>query len=469
MNRPVPAQRVTRRNRRHTELFLVLLGAAITVAAYSLASLGRFASLPADVVPFLAFVVGLVLIAHIATRILAPSADQILLPVAGLLNGIGWVFIARLNSDLAGLQATWTMLGVGAYIGTLLVIRRSRVLEAYLYTALAAGIALLLLPLFPVIGQSINGSRIWVSIGPVNFQPGEFAKLALAVFFAGYLVRKRELLALTTFRIGPLRFPEPRHLAPVVVAWLVSLLVMVLERDLGSSLLFFLLFLVVLWVATERVTYLLTGLAMFSVGAWIAFRMFGHVRVRVDAWLDPWADPRGGGFQVIEAAFGMASGGLTGAGPGRGDPDRVPIAETDFIFATISEELGLLGGTAILIAYVLMIGSGLRIAIRSHRVFDKLLAVGLTTLLGFQAFIIIGGVIRLMPLTGVTLPFVSYGGSSLLANYILLALLIRISDEVAATGLDNVNQNSDEAADSPTFSAVGAAPSQQVDTSIETP
>lgn len=405
------------------------MGGAITVAAYALASLGRFASLPADVVPFLGFVLGLVVVAHLATRFLAPQADQLLLPIAGLLNGLGWVFIARLNTDLASLQATWTMLGVVAYIGTLLVVRRSRTLEAYLYTALAAGVALLLMPLLPVVGQSINGSRIWVSFGPVNFQPGEFAKIALAVFFAGYLVRKRELLALTTFRIGPLSLPEPRHLGPVLAAWGVSLMVMVLERDLGSSLLFFLLFLVVVWVATERLTYLVTGLVMFAVGAWIAFQMFGHVRVRVDAWLDPWADARGGGFQVIEAAFGMASGGLTGSGPGLGDPDRVPIAETDFIFATISEELGLLGGTAVLIAYVLMIGSGLRIALQSTRVFDKLLAVGLTSLLGFQAFIIIGGVIRLLPLTGVTLPFVSYGGSSLLANYVLLGLLMRISDE----------------------------------------
>lgn len=446
MNRPATGLAQTGRRRRNTELFLVVFAVGITMLAYVLASLGRFASIPANVGPFLALVLGLVVVAHLATRVLAPQADQLLLPLAGLLNGIGYVFIARLDNDLAALQATWTFLGVAAYIGTLLVIRRSRLLEAYRYTFLFAGVALLLLPLAPVIGQSINGSRIWVSIGPINFQPGEFAKIALAIFFAGYLKNTRELLSLTTFKVGPLSLPEPRHLAPLLAAWGVSLLVMVAEKDLGSSLLFFLLFLVVVWVATERLTYLVTGMALFLGGAVVAWRIFGHVQVRVDAWLDPWQDPRGGGFQVIEAAFGIASGGLTGAGPGLGDPGRVPIAESDFIFATISEELGLLGGTAILITYILMIGSGLRIALRADEPFAKLLAVGLTTLLGFQAFIIIGGVIRLLPLTGVTLPFVSYGGSSLLSNYVLLAILMRISNDVASSGLDSVTPESVPAA-----------------------
>lgn len=446
VNRPATGLAQTGRRRRNTELFLVVFAVGITMLAYVLASLGRFASIPANVGPFLALVLGLVVVAHLATRVLAPQADQLLLPLAGLLNGIGYVFIARLDNDLAALQATWTFLGVAAYIGTLLVIRRSRLLEAYRYTFLFAGVALLLLPLAPVIGQSINGSRIWVSIGPINFQPGEFAKIALAIFFAGYLKNTRELLSLTTFKVGPLSLPEPRHLAPLLAAWGVSLLVMVAEKDLGSSLLFFLLFLVVVWVATERLTYLVTGMALFLGGAVVAWRIFGHVQVRVDAWLDPWQDPRGGGFQVIEAAFGIASGGLTGAGPGLGDPGRVPIAESDFIFATISEELGLLGGTAILITYILMIGSGLRIALRADEPFAKLLAVGLTTLLGFQAFIIIGGVIRLLPLTGVTLPFVSYGGSSLLSNYVLLAILMRISNDVASSGLDSVTPESVPAA-----------------------
>lgn len=431
------AGRATKRRwnhpRRTTELTLILVGAIFTTGAYVLASLGRFASIPANVGPFLGIILGLFFAAHIATRMLAPRADSLLLALAGLLNGMGYVFIARLDDDLAAAQSTWTFLGIAAYVGTLVVVRETRMLERYRYTFLLGGLILLLLPLVPGFGRTVNGARIWVSAGPISFQPGEFAKIALAIFFAGYLVAKRELLRGATIKVGPLELPDPKHLAPVIAAWGVSIVVMVAERDLGTSLLFFLLFIVVLWVATERISYLATGLVMFMVGATAAWTQFDHVQVRIDAWLDPWADFNGGGYQVIQAAFSIANGGITGAGPGLGDPKRVPLAETDFIFATISEELGLLGATAVLMTYVLMIGSGLRTAIRAERTFAKLLAVGLTTLLGFQAFIIVAGVIRLLPLTGVTLPFVSYGGSSLLANYVLLALLMRISDETAET------------------------------------
>lgn len=417
------------KRRRNTELALLILSALVIVAAYVLAGLGRFASLPADLVPFLGFVLGLLLVAHLANRRLAPNANPVLLPVAGLLNGLGYVWIARLDEDLAGLQATWTMVGVGAYIATLLVIRRIEILERYKYTFLLIGLILLLLPLAPAIGREINGARIWVSFGPVNFQPGEFAKLALAIFFAGYLIEKRELLAMSTYRLGPLSLPEPRHFGPLLLAWGASLVVMVAEKDLGSSLLFFLLFIVMVWIATERVAFLFVGLILFAVGSVIAWSQFVHVQQRVDAWLDPWADPKGDGFQIIESLFALAHGGLAGTGPGLGNPERVPLIETDFIFAAIGEELGLVGATAILIAFVLMVGAGLRVALEATDSFAKLLAAGLTALLGFQAFIIIAGVIRLLPLTGVTLPFVSYGGSSLVANYVLIALLMRISDE----------------------------------------
>ncbi|MCB0997543.1 MAG: FtsW/RodA/SpoVE family cell cycle protein [Acidimicrobiales bacterium] len=419
------------RRPRTTELFLLLVVGVITVAAYALASLGRFAVLPANIVPFLGSILALLGVAHVATRRLAPKADPMLLPLAGLLNGLGYVFIARLDDDLAGLQSTWTAVGVAAFVGTLVVIRRARLLEQNRYTLMAVGIALLLLPLVPGIGQEINGARIWVSLGPVNFQPGEFAKIALAVFFAAYLVDKRELLSGAARKVLGMPFPEIKHFGPVLLAWGTSLVVMVAQKDLGSSLLFFLLFLVVLWVATERVAYLASGLALFAGGAVLAWSRFTHVQQRVDSWLDPWADRLGDGFQVTEAAFGLAHGGITGTGIGLGSPDRIPIVETDFIFAAIGEELGLLGATAVLCAYLLMIGSGLRIALRTDDHFEKLLATGLTALLGFQAFLIIGGVIRLLPLTGVTLPFVSYGGSSLVANYVLLALLLRISHESA--------------------------------------
>lgn len=426
-----PRRRLTviGRSRRSTELGLILLAVVVTSGAYVLASLAGEASLPANIGPFLAVVLALLGGAHLATRRLAPNADGMLLPIAALLNGLGYVFIARLDKDLAGLQATWTAVGIAAYVATLLVIRRTRTLERYRYTFMAIGLVLLVMPLVPVIGREINGARIWASIGPVNFQPGEFAKIALAIFFAGYLVEKRELLAMTTWRIGPVMLPDPKHLGPVLVAWGVSLVVMILEKDLGSSLLFFALFIVMLWVATERAAYLVVGFGLFGAGAWVAWTQFAHVQQRVTIWLDPWSDFGDDGFQIAQAMFAFAWGGVTGTGLGLGSQVRIPERETDFIFAVIGEELGLLGATVILVSYLLMVGAGLRIAVRADNAFEKLLATGLTTLVGVQAFIIIGGVTRLLPLTGITLPFVSYGGSSLLSNYVLLALLMRISDQ----------------------------------------
>ena len=281
----------------------------------------------------------------------------------------------------------------------------------------------------PGLGRTVNGARIWVRLGPVNFQPGEFAKVALAIFFAAYLVENRELLSLSTFRIGPLATPDPRHLGPLLLAWGTSMVVMVAERDLGSSLLFFALFIILVWVGTQRLIYPITGIALFAAGAAVSYQLFNHVRVRYITWLDPWPEASDGGFQVVQAWFALAWGGLTGTGPGLGDPDRVPAAPTDFIFVVIGEELGLVGATVVLMAFMVMVGSGLQVALRSENPFDKLLATGLTALVGVQSFIIIAGVIRLLPLTGVTLPFVSYGGSSLVANYVLLALLVRLSHE----------------------------------------
>ena len=417
--------------RRNTELGLIILAVVATGGAYTLAALGRTASIPADIGPFFAVVLGLLVIAHLATRRWAPNADATLLPLAALLNGLGYVFIARLDEDLAGLQAVWTAVGVAVFVVTLFVVRRTRDLDRLRYTAMFAGLALLLLPLVPFLGQNFRGARIWVSLGPINFQPGEFAKILLAVFFASYLVEKRELLGMATFGRGSLALPDPKHLGPIMLAWGASLLVMVFQRDLGTSLLFFTLFIVMLWVATQRASYLIVGFGLFGAGAYASFQAFSHVESRVDLWLDPWPERSGEGFQVVESWFALAFGGVTGTGPGLGQPDRIPIAETDFIFAVIGEELGLLGASLVLAAFTLFIGSGLRIAVAAENPFDKLLAVGLTTLIGVQAFIIIAGVTRLLPLTGVTLPFVSYGGSSLVANYVLLALLLRVSDETS--------------------------------------
>lgn len=414
-----------RTTRRSTEFGLVLLVVLITGAAYALAALGRTATLPANLLPFLVVILGLLTAAHFATRWLARSADGVLLPLAGFLNGIGYVFIARLDEDLAGLQAIWTAVGVAAFAGTLFIVRRARDLDRYRYTAAAVGIGLLLLPLLPGVGRNINGARIWVRFGPVSFQPGEIAKIALAIFFASYLVEKRDVLKEATW--GARR----RVFGPLLVAWGLTLVVMFFERDLGSSLLFFALFITMLWAATGRAGYLAVGGALFTTGAVVAYVLFAHVRQRVRIWIDPWPYAADQGYQIVQAMFAFGTGGAAGTGLSLGSPNRIPAAATDFIFAAVGEELGLLGTAAIVGCYLLMVGAGLRIAIRAERPFEQLLAAGLTAILGIQTFIIIGGVTRLVPLTGITLPFMSYGGSSLIANYVLLALLLRISDDSA--------------------------------------
>lgn len=418
--------------RRTTELGLMVMVVVIIAVSYVLASLGSESQIPANIIPFLVIVLVLLLAAHMAVRRLAPDADPILLPTVALLNGLGYVVIAGLNERLAAAQATWTAVAIAAFVGTLWFVKRPRDLERYRYTFAVVGLGLLLLPLVPGLGYDAgSGSRIWVQFGPINFQPGEVAKVALAIFFAAYLADQRELIATSQWRLGPLRLPHPKYLGPVLVAWAVTLLVMFYQKDLGSSLLFFALFVVMLWVATQRASFLVIGGGLFAAGALFAWRSFGHVRTRVDIWLDPWKDPSGSGFQVIQGLFAMASGGITGTGLGLGGDTRIPAAENDFIYAVMVQELGLAGGAIVLVAYLLVVGSGLRIAQQTEIAFDKLLATGLTLLVGLQAFIILGGVIRLLPLTGVALPFISYGGSSLVMNYVLLAILLRISDQTA--------------------------------------
>ncbi len=423
---PVSARLVKRR--RSTELTLIAMAAAITGVAYTLASLGANAAIPVKIGPFLVLLLILIGVAHVAVRLLAKGADGTLLPLAVLLHGIGYVMITRLDDRLAGLQSMWSLIAIAAFVATLLFVQRASDLARYKWILFFAGSILLLLPMVPGLGTSVGGARIWVKVGPLSFQPGEFAKLTLAVFFAGYLAERRELIAASTWKLGPLRIPELQYIAPILVAWGFAVLVMVGERDLGSSLLFFTLFVVMMWVATERVSYLIIGFMMFGVAAFAAWKMFGHVQTRVDIWLDPWADEYGKGFQIVQALYGIGDGGIVGTGLGRGSPDKVPEAQNDFIFAAIGEEMGLVGATSILMTYLLLIGAGLRVALRTDRTFEKLLATGLTTIVGVQAFIIIGGVIKVVPLTGITLPFVSYGGSSLLSNYILLAILLRLSD-----------------------------------------
>ena len=431
---------------------MLILAMLITGVGYVLVILSKQAEAASDIARefqlevggFMGIVVVLLLAAHIVVRMLAPFADGLLLPVAALLNGMGYVMISRLDEGLAASQAAWTFIGLGAFSMTLLAFPDPKRLAQYRYSLAVLGVGLLLLPLIPGLGIEINGARIWLRAGPFSIQPGEFAKIVLAGFLAGYLADKRELLTLTKRKLGPINIPDLKHFGPLLLAWGMALMVMIGQRDLGSSLLLFTLFVVMFYVATSKTAYVLIGLVMFSAGAYVSWLRFAHVQRRVDIWLDPFADPKGAGFQIAEATFSMSDGGITGTGLGQGTPGKVPFAPTDMIFAAFGEEMGLLGATAILVTFLFFVGTGFRVATNARSPFEQLLAAGLTALLGFQAFIIIGGIVRVLPLTGVTLPFVSYGGSSLISNYIILAILVRISHNStvqAAEELEEINRD----------------------------
>ena len=423
--------------RRRTELGLLVAAAIIIVAAYTLMILGNTAKVPADVVPLLIVMLVLGAVAHIANRIFVPDAVSVVLPIAFLLNGLGYVFILRIDLGLrqnyAPLQAAWTAGGVAAYVLTLIFIRRSRDLDRYRYIFLAGGVILLLLPLAPhPVGSTINGARLWVRFGNFQFQPVEVAKILLCIFFASYFAEKRELLTIPTARLGNRLVIDPRPLVPIVLAWAFAIGVMSLEDDIGFSALLFTLFIGLLWVTTGRTGYLVFGVVLFAAGAYVAGRYFTQTHIRVETWLDPWRiiPPNDPGLQLRRAWYALGSGGIGGQGLGLGfGAYEIPNSNTDSIFAVIGNEMGLLGSSMVVAAFLLLAGTGFRIAQAARSEFAKLTATGLTIIIGFQAFFIIGGVVRLLPLTGITLPFVSYGGSALIANYVLIALLMRISDE----------------------------------------
>lgn len=424
-----PSSGPTDTRQRSDELLLLVLVAMLAAGGYVLTLLAERTDLTSSLAPRLAAVGVLFVAAHMAVRKYAPRADATLLPLAALLNAIGFIFVARLDEELAAAQTVWTGVGIATFILALVVVKEARSLERYRYTFALIGIFTLLMPMLPGIGREVNGARLWVRLGPVNFQPGEVAKVVLVIFLASYLIEKRELLSVFNRRIGQVPLPDPRHLGPLVLAWGVSLVIMVQEKDLGSSLLFFAVFAVMLYMATGRGAYVGIGGLMFATGAALAYRAFSHVEQRVTTWLDPWPTASGQGFQLVQSLYAFGSGGFAGTGFGLGHPEKIPNAATDFVFAAIGEELGLIGATAVLIVYMLFIGSGFRIAARAERPFLKLLAAGLTAIVGIQTFIILGGVTRVIPLTGITMPFISYGGSSLVSNFALLALLLRISDE----------------------------------------
>ena len=430
------------RRRRGAELFLLILALAVGIGAYAAVGLGVEGEVPADLFGYGGWLAALIIAAHIVVRFTAPYADPVLLPIVAALNGLGLAVIHRLDlayeaagrtAGFAQKQLTWMTLGVVLFLATMIFLRDHRVLQRVTYTVGLAAIALLLLPMVPGLGTTINGARIWIRVGAFSFQPGEVAKVLLVIAFAGYLVLHRDALALAGRRLLFIDLPRGRDLGPILAMWLVSLGILVFQRDLGSSLLFFGLFLVMLYVATERPGWLVVGAGLFIGGGLLAWQLFTHVQARVDIWLDPF-DHYGEGtddlaFQPVEAMFGMGWGGLIGRGFGDGDPDRIPYAESDFIVAAIGEELGLTGVIAVIVMYGLLVERALRAALVCRDGFGKLIATGLAGVLALQVFVVIGGVTRLIPLTGLTTPFLSYGGSSLVANWVIIALLLRISDQ----------------------------------------
>jgi len=421
--------------RRNIELSLLILALIVGAGAMALVALARDSEDVVEIAPYLVVLSVVYVAAHIAMRKLAKQGDHMILPLTAVLNILGLSAVYRLDASQYGpSQLTWTILGVALFVGTLAVVRDFRILARFKYILGFVGVGLLLLPLAPGIGATINGARLWVRAGPLSFQPGELAKLCLVIFFAAYLAERKELLAIASRRVAGLHFPDIKHFGPLLVMWGISLSVMFFEKDLGSSLLFFSIFIVMLYMATARIAYVVVGGGLFAVGAMIGYTVFTHVQDRVSVWFNVF-DPKlvnDEGFQLAQSLFALATGGLFGTGLGQGQPQRIPEAHTDFIFSVIGEELGLVGTTAVLLCFILLIARGLRAALQSRDDFGQLLAAGLISIFALQSFIILGGVTRLLPLTGITLPFMSYGGSSLLSNYILMALLVRISDQTTS-------------------------------------
>jgi cell division protein FtsW (lipid II flippase) len=430
-------------SRRNAELFLLVVAWGIGVLGTLQVGWATGEGVPPRLWVTAGVIGGLALAMNITLRFTAKYADPIMLPAATLLTILGLVMIYRI--DVAAIQRaerantnmptpdvyaqlTWFAIAALLFIAFLIVIRDHRRLQRYTYTFGLIGLILLVLPLAPVIGTTVNGATLWVRVFGFSFQPAEAAKIFLTIFFAGYLVVKRDSLAVVRTKFLGIGFPRLRDLGPILIAWLVSLGVLIFERDLGTSLLFFGLFVTMLYVATMRWSWLVLGAVLFSAGAFGAFRMFSHVQSRVTVWLDPWPYAETGGYQIIQSLYGLANGGILGAGLGQGFPTLVPFASTDFIFAALGEELGLTGLFAILLLYAVIVERGLRTAIASRDPFGQLLAAGLSITLAIQVFVIVGGVTKLIPLTGLTTPFLSYGGSSLIANWVIIAILLRISD-----------------------------------------
>ncbi|HUD38145.1 MAG TPA: FtsW/RodA/SpoVE family cell cycle protein [Streptosporangiaceae bacterium] len=437
---PVPLPR----GRRNAELAMLGFAVAIMALAYASAGFGLNGHVPASLPTYVIGFAVLLLAAHIAMRYLAPYADPLLLPLAAVLNGLGIVMIYRLQESgrngnpgiqistltahSALTQLMYTALSIGVFIALLAIIREPRVLQRYTYTLGTVGLVLLAIPaLLPDSHSAVNGAKAWIIFGSFSIEPGEFAKILLAVFFAGYLVAKRDVLSLAGRRVLGIDLPRARDLGPVLVVWGVSLLMLVFESDIGTSALFFGLFLAMLYIATQRTSWLLIGILLFLFGAEVTSQLFHHVGERFTLWLHPFTNGNQYG-QLAQGLEGMAFGGIFGTGLGQGEPFRTPLVQSDFIMTGFGEELGLTGLMAILLILGLIVQRGLRASIAVRDPFSKLLAGGLAFSLALQVFIIVGGVTQLIPLTGITTPFLSQGGSSLLASWAVIAVLVRISD-----------------------------------------
>jgi cell division protein FtsW (lipid II flippase) len=383
-----------------------------------------------------AFFLGLCLVAHVFLRIALPHADPYLFPLVALLASFGIVVIYRIDPELAREQAQWFVVGLGLFALTIVFLRDYRKLERYRYLIAIAGIGLLLLPRVPGIGAQVNGAYLAVRLGPIQFQPAEFAKLAIVIFLASYLRDTRQMLVQGARRFLGVTLPPLKHFGPLLVVWGAAMLMLIFIRDLGSSLMFFGAFLALLYVATNRLSFVTIGLALFAVGSWLFARTIPHVRDRVEVWLDPFkpevVDDQG--YQIAQGLFAQADGGMFGTGFGASLLDLpsggtiVPEPHTDLVYAVVTNELGLVGACALILAYLLIAERGFKTAVLARDSFSTLLAAGLTAVFALQVFVIVGGVTRVIPLTGVTLPFISYGGSSIVANFVLIALLLLVSD-----------------------------------------
>jgi cell division protein FtsW (lipid II flippase) len=430
---------------RNLEFGLLLMALGLSALALALVQWGSLGTLDWSLLTYAAGLAGLTIGLHLVLRIVARDADPFIVPIATMLNGLGITMIHRLDIaagasgwDAAGVrQMAWTAVALVIAIGVLLVVKNYRVLLRYRYLAMLVGVVLLTMPLWPVIGRTVNGATLWVQIGNMTFQPGEIAKIALAVFFAGYLMTARESLQKVGTTFAGIRWPRVRDLGPLLIVWVVAMGVLVFQRDLGTSLLYFGLFLAMLYIATNRILWLGLGGGLFVVGAALAASQLGYVQGRLQGWLDSFNpevyNATGGSYQLVQGLFGFAEGGFIGEGLGQGQPDFVPLANSDYIVAALGEELGIFGVFALLALYLLLVSRGLRVGFTGTDDFGRLLATGLGFVLALQVFVVIGGITRVIPVTGLTTPFLAAGGSSLVANWIIVALLLRLSDEARAS------------------------------------